>query len=55
MRTMLLLVHGLPATGKTTLAQWLSRELGWPAIHKDAIKEILWLSGNCRELGEYQG
>ena len=41
MRTILLLVHGLPATGKTTLAQWLSRELGWPAIHKDAIKEIL--------------
>lgn len=38
---MLLVVHGLPATGKTTLAQWLSRELNWPAIHKDAIKEIL--------------
>ena len=38
---MLLVVHGLPATGKTTLAQWLSRKLSWPAIHKDTIKEIL--------------
>jgi predicted kinase len=37
----LLLVHGLPATGKTTLAKWLARQLGWPAIYKDEIKEIL--------------
>jgi predicted kinase len=37
----LLLVHGLPATGKTTLAGWLAQQLGWPAIYKDEIKEIL--------------
>lgn len=37
----LLLVHGLPATGKTTLAQWLARELCWPVVHKDDVKEIL--------------
>lgn len=37
----LLLVHGLPASGKTTLAMWLAAQLGWPAIYKDEIKEIL--------------
>jgi predicted kinase len=37
----LLLVHGLPASGKTTLARQLARELGWPAVYKDEIKEIL--------------
>jgi predicted kinase len=41
MKTTLLLVHGLPASGKTTLAQWLTSQLGWPAIYKDEIKEIL--------------
>lgn len=37
----LLLVHGLPASGKTTLAKQLARDLGWPAVYKDEIKEIL--------------
>ena len=41
MKPTLLLVHGLPASGKTTLAMWLARQLGWPAIYKDEIKEIL--------------
>ena len=37
----LLLVHGLPASGKTTMAKWLAKQLGWPAIYKDEVKEIL--------------
>jgi predicted kinase len=41
MKPTLLLVHGLPASGKTTLAKWLAGQLGWPAIYKDEIKEIL--------------
>lgn len=41
MKPTLLLVHGLPASGKTTLAVWLAAQLGWPAIYKDEIKEIL--------------
>jgi predicted kinase len=41
MKPTLLLVHGLPASGKTTLARWLTMQLGWPAIYKDEIKEIM--------------
>jgi predicted kinase len=37
----LLIIHGLPASGKTTLAKWLAHKLGWPIIHKDDVKEIL--------------
>jgi predicted kinase len=37
----LLIVNGLPATGKTTLAKALANGLGWPALHKDDYKEIL--------------
>jgi predicted kinase len=40
-RPTLLIVNGLPATGKTGLARQLGRELHWPIIHKDAIKELL--------------
>jgi predicted kinase len=40
-RPTLLIVHGLPASGKTTLAKWLAQQLGWPAIYKDEVKEIL--------------
>jgi predicted kinase len=35
-------VTGPPATGKTTLAQRLSRDLGLPLAAKDAIKERLY-------------
>jgi predicted kinase len=35
-------VHGIPGTGKTTLAVPLARELGLALIAKDSIKESLW-------------
>lgn len=38
----LVLVTGAPATGKTTLATRLSRELGWPLLSRDRVKELLW-------------
>ena len=37
----LLIVNGNPASGKTTLARALSRELRWPLVVKDVIKEQL--------------
>lgn len=41
MAPLLVLVSGLPGTGKTTLGQRLSQELHLPFIHKDGIKEVL--------------
>jgi predicted kinase len=41
-KPLLVVVTGPPATGKTTLAQRLSRELGLPLVAKDAIKERLY-------------
>lgn len=38
---LLLIVTGLPASGKTTLARRLSRELRLPCLHKDDLKETL--------------
>ncbi len=53
----LLLINGWPATGKTTLAQWLARQLQWPAFHKDDIKEILFdtLGWSTRERSRQLG
>ena len=39
--TRLLLVTGLPATGKTTLARLLARRFTAPLLAKDVIKEPL--------------
>lgn len=36
-----ILIAGLPASGKSTFANLLSRELGIPCLSKDAIKESL--------------
>lgn len=38
---MLIIITGLPATGKTTLGRKLSKEFGLPFICKDDIKELL--------------
>jgi len=37
----LIIVHGLPATGKTTIAQRLARDLSLPLASKDVFKETL--------------
>lgn len=36
----LLVISGLPAAGKTTLAQALAPALGWPLVTKDEYKQI---------------
>lgn len=36
-----ILVTGIPASGKSTLAAWLSDQLGLPLLSKDGIKELL--------------
>ena len=40
-RRRLIIVSGLPCTGKSTLGRYLAHELGLPILHKDAIKERL--------------
>ena len=42
MVTVLVVVTGPPASGKTSLARTLARELGLPWIGKDALKEPLY-------------
>ena len=37
----LYIVAGLPGTGKTTLSEYLQKELGVPLFCKDKMKEIL--------------
>ncbi|MFZ0545664.1 MAG: AAA family ATPase [Candidatus Promineifilaceae bacterium] len=37
----LIIVTGRPAAGKSTLATWLGRQLSFPVISKDNIKEVL--------------
>lgn len=46
-----ILIAGAPASGKTTLARGLSKELRLPAVSKDEIKELLFdsVGFRCRE------
>ena len=41
LQPILVVVSGMPATGKSTLAEQLAERLGWPAFTKDTFKEIL--------------
>ena len=38
----MVVVTGIPASGKSTLATALSIQLGWPLISKDVVKEALY-------------
>jgi predicted kinase len=46
----IVLMAGLPGTGKTTLALELSRRLGWVAVDKDTLKSALLQAGVTEEL-----
>jgi predicted kinase len=37
----IIITTGRPAAGKSTLAKWLSQELGIPVVSKDSIREVL--------------
>lgn len=41
MHTLIIIINGLPAVGKTTLARKLAKDLSLPLICKDDIKEAL--------------
>ena len=41
MKSPLIILTGLPATGKSTIAAALAQSLGWPLLSKDAFKEPL--------------
>ena len=37
----IVIINGIPGTGKTTIAKPLADQLGFPLISKDTIKEFL--------------
>ena len=41
MRSLVVVIFGLMGTGKTTLAQALGQDLGWPVVHSDAVRKTL--------------
>ncbi len=45
----IILIAGMPATGKTTLAKFLAKKLEIPFISKDGIKEILFDTVGIKE------
>lgn len=38
----LIIISGLPGTGKTTLSKKISDKLNFPLIGMDAVKEVMW-------------
>jgi predicted kinase len=42
---MLIIFGGLPATGKTTIARELARQLGAVHVRIDSIEQAIWDSG----------
>jgi predicted kinase len=46
----LVLMAGLPGSGKTTLALALGRSLGWPTIDKDTLKSPMLTKGISNDL-----
>lgn len=40
-KPLLIITTGRPASGKSTIAKWLSEELGIPCASKDGIREVL--------------
>ncbi len=49
---LLLIITGRPATGKTTLARSLAKDLRLPLIHKDGLKEPLFEALGARDREE---
>ena len=43
--SMLIIFGGLPATGKTTIARELARQLGAVHVRIDSIEQAIWDSG----------
>lgn len=41
LKTFVIIITGLPGTGKTTLGKHLARRYRLPFVHKDGIKEVL--------------
>ena len=44
----LIIIAGMPASGKSTVAEKLSRIFGYPVLEKDALKEELFDTIGCR-------
>lgn len=59
MERTLIIVAGMPASGKTTFADYLSQTLRLPLVCKDRIKETLWerthYDGSIREEAQKYG